>query len=392
MRRWEICWIVSVLWIGGVTLPAEAFAPRAGQTVVVSEALQDDLYVAGGTVTVTAPIDGDLVTGGGAVDLTGDVSGGVLAAEGTVTAGGTIGRTLRAAGGTVAVDSHVKSDAVLAGGTVHMGSATQIGRDLVVGGGGVNVSGTVGRNAFIGGGDVVIGGAIHGDAEIQANRIVLLRTARIGGALRYSADQPIEVQTGAQIAGGATQVPAPSRPRRAIGAPFSSRLWLWRGVAEAIGLLVLGLATFAAAPAGALPVVREVEERFGRSALTGFVLLVTAPAAAGLLAITVIGIPLSVVGMLLYVATLYYALVFVAAWLGRQILQRTRRPGGKAPSIYWAVAVGAVVLAVLFAAPFAGWFARLVAIVAGFGALWTTVWGAVAARPLPGAGSPGTTV
>ena len=168
-----------------------------------------------------------------------------------------------------------------------------------------------------------------------------------------------------------------------LGLLSAPRFWLWRGVAEMIGLLVLRLVTFAAAPRGAFPVVREIHERFGRSLLTGFVLLVTVPVAAVLLVFTVIGIPLSVIGMLLYVATLYPGLVFVAAWLGQRVLQRIRRQGGEIPSIYWSVAVGAIALAVLFAVPFAGWVIRLVAILAGFGALWATVWRAVAARPSP---------
>jgi len=389
MRRWGGCWIVSILSIGAFAFPAMALVPRTGQTVVVSEALHDDLYVAGGTVTMSAAIDGDVTAAGGTVDLTGDVTGSVLAAGGTVTAGGTIGRSLRAAGGAVTVDSHIKSDAVLAGGVVRVDAVAQIGRDLAVGGGSVNVSGTVGRNALIGGGDAVIGGTIHGDVEIQANRIVLLPTARIGGALRYFADQPIEIQAGAQIAGGTTQMPAPSRPRQAIGAPISPRLWLWRGIVEMISILVLGCVTFAVAPRGAFPVVRELEERFGRSLLTGFILLVTVPVAAALLVLTVIGIPVSVIGMLLYVATLYPGLVFVAAWLGHRALQRMRHQGQEGPSIYWSVAAGAVALAVLFAVPFAGWVIRLVAILAGFGALWVTVWRAVAARPAtPGTLSP----
>jgi hypothetical protein len=108
-----------------------------------------------------------------------------------------------------------------------------------------------------------------------------------------------------------------------------------------------------------------------------------------LLVFTVVGIPLSVVGMLLYAATLYPALVFVAAWLGHWLIQRMRRQGAGEPSIYWALAAGAVALAVLFALPLAGWVIRLVAILAGFGALWTIVWRGVASRPLaPGTPSP----
>jgi hypothetical protein len=381
MRKWGRCWIASVLWIAALALPAMAFVPRTGQTVVVSEALQDDLYLAGGTVTATAAVDGDVAATGGTVDLAGDVSGGVLAAGGALTVGGTIGRALRAAGGAVTIDARIKGDAVLAGGTVRVDSAAQIGRDLVIGGGSVNVSGRVGRNALVGGGDVVIGGAIRGDAEIQANRIIVLPTARIGGALRYAADQPIEIQAGAQIAGGTTQMPAASRPRQVVTSPFSPRRWLWRSIAETIGVLVLGFVVFAVAPKGAATVVGEVRERFGHSLLTGFVLLVTVPVAAVLLLFTVVGIPLSVVGMLLYLATLYPGLIFVAAWLGDRILQRIRKRVDATPSIYWPLAVGAIALALLFAVPFAGWLLRLVAILVGFGALWATVWRGITGHP-----------
>ncbi len=118
------------------------------------------------------------------------------------------------------------------------------------------------------------------------------------------------------------------------------------GTAAYLGLAILGWGGFAAFFSHR---VREVQERLGRSLLTGFVLLVTVPVAAVLLVFTVIG-------------------------------------GGEGPSIYWSVAVGTIALAVLFAVPFAGWVIRLVAILAGFGALWATVWRAVAARP----SSPGT--
>lgn len=358
-----------------------AFVPRTGNTVVVSEAIQDDLYLAAGTVMTTAAVDGDVVAAGGTVDLGGDVTGSVTAAGGTLTIGGTIGRSLRAAAGTVTLDARIMNDAVLAGGVVRVHPAARVGRDLAVGGGTVNLAGMVGRNALIGGGEVVIGGAIHGDAEIQANRIVLLPTARIGGALRYSAGQPIEIQAGAQVAGGTTQMRAPSRPRRMVGSPFDPRFRLLRSIVEMIALLVLGFVTFAVAPRGASSVVREIRERFWRSLLIGFVLLVTVPAAAVLLVFTVIAIPLSAIAMRLYLATFYPGQVFVAAWLGQAILTRVRRGSGGGPTFYWALLVGSILLVMLFAVPFVGWAIRLAAVFSGFGALWVILWAGVTARP-----------
>jgi cytoskeletal protein CcmA (bactofilin family) len=380
MRAWASAWILGLGFISMFAGPAMAFVPRSGSTVIVSQAIPDDLYLAGGTVMTSAPVDGDIVAAGGNVDLAGGASGGVLATGGTLTLGGTIGRSLRAAGGTVTLDAQISGDAVVAGGVVRVQPAARVGRDLVVGGGTLNVAGMVGRNALISGGDVVIGGAIRGDADIQANRIILLPTARIGGALRYSADRPIEVQAGAQVAGGTTQVQRPLRPRRMMASPLGARFRLWRGVAEMIAFLVLGFVTFALAPRGASVVVREIHERFWRSLLIGFVLLVTVPAAALLLLFTVVAIPLSAIAMLLYFATLYPGQLFVAAWLGQAILTRIGRE--KPPSAYWSLVVGALVLVIAFAFPFAGWVIRLVAVCSGFGALWVILWAGVTLRPV----------
>lgn len=62
--------------------PALAFVPRTGNVVVVSEPLQDDVYISGGTVQVASAVDGDVVVAGGTVTLTGPVTGSILAAGG----------------------------------------------------------------------------------------------------------------------------------------------------------------------------------------------------------------------------------------------------------------------------------------------------------------------
>jgi hypothetical protein len=377
MRTWTLRLIAGLALVFTFPLPALAFVPRAGGNVVFSESIKDDLYIAGGSVTVNALIDGDVTAAGGAVELNGQVTGGVLAAGGALRITGTIGRNLRAAGGTLSLDARVARDAILAGGSVNVTQGTQIGRDLVAGGGNITVSGIVGRDAVVRGGNVVIAGTIHGNARVRANRIVLLSTARIGGKLRYSATEPIDIRPGARIAGGTEQVPAPARPRRAA-ALFPL---LWARVAEGLALLVLGLVIFDLAPWGASAVVNEMGHRFGRSLLAGFVLLVAVPVAAALVTVTIIGIPLSLCALLLYLATVYPGQVFVAGWLGRLILQLSRRTARQPPAASWSVVVGTIVLVLLFAVPYGGWAFRLVSIMAGFGALWVTIWRSVTSRP-----------
>jgi len=42
--------------------------------------------------------------------------------------------------------------------------------------------------------------------------------------------------------------------------------------------------------------------------------------------------------------------------------------------------VGVILFAIVVAVPFIGWLLRLVALLAGFGALWAAVWATRAAR------------
>ncbi len=370
-------------------LPAFAFTPLAGDIVVFSRTIQDDLYIAGRSVRVNGTIDGDVAAAGGDVEIDGQVSGDALAAGGTLRIGGDIGRSLRASAGTLSIDARIGRDAVLAGGTIDVSQAAQVGRDLVVGGGTITLSGTVGRDAVIRGGTVVIGGTIQGNARVRANQIVLLPTARIGGKLRYAVGQAIQIPPGARISGGTEQIPGSPRP----GAAVLSQVW--RSLAEALALLVLGLVIFAVAPRGAGAVVTNVGRRFGRDILTGFILVVAVPAAAILLLVTLIGIPVSVVAMLLYLATLYPGQVFVASWLGSSILRAVRRGTETPPSTVWSLVLGTVILVLLFAIPYGGWAVHFVAILVGFGALWLTVWEAAAHAPgppvagVPGSGVPG---
>ncbi|HEU4798003.1 MAG TPA: polymer-forming cytoskeletal protein, partial [bacterium] len=267
----------------------------------------------------------------------------ILASGGTVTIRGQVGRSIRAAAGTLAVGGRIGTDAVLAGGNVNVEREAEVGRDLVVAGGSVQVSATVHRNAYLTGGSVTIAGTVDGNVEAQADEVVLLPTARIKGSLRYSSGRPIEIQSGAQVSGQVTRVARPSRSRSMLnpasrfGFRFAGRL------IEALWLLVIGFIFVAVAPRAVLRVKERVGGRFGMSLLTGFVLAVVVPFAVVLMLLTIIGIPLAVVVMCLYLATLYPGLVFVSAWLGDAIGRRLgRRQAGLSP--YLAVTLGVLVL------------------------------------------------
>lgn len=371
MRQSRITVVLAVVLVLGIALPAMAFVPRAGNTVVVAESIDDDVYVAGGTVEVSGEIDGDVVAAGGTVTLSGPVTGGILSGAGTLSIGGTVGRSVRAAAGNLALRAEVGTDAVLAGGSVTLERSGSVGRDLVAAGAGVQLSGRVQRNAYLTGGTITIGGSVDGNVEAHADRVVLLPTAQIAGKLRYSADYPIEIPSGAQVTGDVTRVDRPSRSRTILDPATRFRIRFAGRILETLWLLALGLVLMAITPRGIHAVAERIRTQFGGTLLAGFVLLVIVPVAAVVLLFTVVGVPVALALLLLYVTTLYPGQVFVAAWLG-EALTRQRGRGGSSP--YLSLIVGVIVLIVLVSLPFVGWMFRLLAVCVGFGALWAAIW------------------
>jgi cytoskeletal protein CcmA (bactofilin family) len=311
-----------------------------------------------------------VVAAGGSVTLSGPVSGSVLAGGGNVHVSGAVGRSLRAGAGTLTLGGRVATDALLAGGSVEVQRDAEVGRDLLATGGSLRVTGAVGRNAFLSGGTVIIGGRIEGDVTVEADHLTVLSSARVGGRLRYRSNRPAEIQEGSQIAGGVEVMPRRVRPRSAFRAfPF---VLAWR-VTEALWLLVIGLVLLIVAPRAVTRVSERIRRGFGYSLLTGFILVIVLPVAAVIVALTFLGIPLALLLMLLYGATLIAAQIFPAAWLGRWLLSRVARVGAE-PSPYLAQIVGTVLLVLLIAVPFLGWLVRLVAVLLGVGALWAAIW------------------
>ncbi len=369
-------WVVLVLigvWCLAIASPALAFVPRAGNVIVVSEPIQDDVYLSGGTVGVVGAIDGDLAAVGGTLTLAGPVTGSILAAGGTLMIEGPIGRTLRAAGGTLRVASRITGDAVLAGGNIEVAQTAEVGRDLVAAGGTIALWGSVKRNALLSGGRILIRGTIQGDADVRGNQVVIEKGARIEGKLRYTADAEAEIQPGAQVSGGVERLLPPLRQRPS----WVINLWPFAivgHVLEALWLLAFGFIAMALTPRTVLQGAERIRLQFGLSLLTGFVLLVVVPVGAGLLVVTLLGIPLGVVVLLLYLATLYPGLIFTAVALGEYIIRGWQWGPARRASPYFVVTVGTVGLALLFAIPWLGWIVRFLAVLVGFGAFWATMW------------------
>ncbi|MBN2095619.1 MAG: hypothetical protein JW727_06220 [Candidatus Aenigmarchaeota archaeon] len=125
----------------------------SGDTVYVSEPIQDDIFVTAGTIYVDAPVSGAIL-GGGKVVLNEPVQGDVLAIGGDIDVNSEVYGRLVAIGGTVNVKGNVSTNLLFAGGSAKILPGAVIGRDAVFYAGMVSNEGEVGGNLRVEGGNL----------------------------------------------------------------------------------------------------------------------------------------------------------------------------------------------------------------------------------------------
>jgi hypothetical protein len=102
------------------------------------------------------------------------------------------------------------------------------------------------------------------------------------------------------------------------------------------------------------------------SAGAGFVALIATPIAAILLCITLIGLPVAIGVLFVYVAGLYLAKILVGAYLGRELIGAKDSTG--LPTLL-GLLVGVAILQAVFLVPIGGGILRFAVLCAGLGAL-----------------------
>ncbi|MFB6119773.1 MAG: polymer-forming cytoskeletal protein [Halobacteriaceae archaeon] len=320
------------------TVPTTAVADsRAGGTVVVEEGeTVTGLEAVGGTVIVRGTVDGDLEGLAGTIVVTGTVTGDVEASAGNVQIGGRVGGDVTAATGSFVLERNAS-----------------IGGNLRVAAGSVHVEGSVG-----------------GFVESAADTTVLGPTASVGGDLRYSGD--LERAAGATVAGTVTRDESLGVNVSVFGLSAPTIPGWTVALYAALVNFVVGAILLYAVPEFAGGVAERARETPLRSAGVGFLTLVAVPVALVLLLITVIGIPLSIVGVFAFVVLLWAGYVFGAYALGSWLCSLA-----DVANRYAALALGLVAVTALSLVPWVGGLAEFVVFLLGLGALTWSLYRAV---------------
>jgi len=344
--------IVSLLVILLMTFTAVAvlaFDARYGDLVTVAsgEVIDDDLYVGGETIIIDGTINGDLIVAGRTIMVNGPVNGSIIAAGQTVNINGDVSRAVRVVGETLNISNTIGGDLLVAGAKFIMASTAEIGGDLLLGV----------RSARI-------EGLIKGDMNGGVDSLTIAPTASIQGKLTYISENEANIQSGAQIGGKITHELYIVKESLTAGI----RLGLWGKVIGFLMALVLGIIIVLLAPKRVKAVTESIRTRPWASLGWGALILVATPIAAGIVCITIIGLPLGLIALAHYIIAIYLTQLFVGLLIGQLIIGAFRGVETKA-ALIGALALGLAILSLLRLIPYLDFFIGLATVLFGLGAI-----------------------
>ena len=333
-------------------------------SVAENETVSGNLYVASGETYIKGIVKGDVVAATGKLSIDGTVSGDVIAVSGQIDSSGNVNGDLRVAGGQVRISGKVDGDLLVAGGDVSLLSGGYVRGDVIVAGGIINLDGKVAGGVRATTGNMFIRGWVDGSVIVNSGVVTVTQGAVINGNLNIKSTRNADIDQGAQIKGTVMQHIV--RPKEVSpGAKIAAIIYGF------FAYLVLGLFIYWLFSKPFKQVSETISEEPGKAFLYGLAAFFLVPVVIIFLFITLIGIPIAVLLLLIYVTTVVLSKLFVALAAGKYLFKRFG--SSKKVSDYAAIALGLLVYVVLANIPVISWIINFGVWFLGLGSIFLSL-------------------
>ncbi|WP_135606128.1 hypothetical protein [Methanococcoides sp. NM1] len=366
MRIDRTLWLLPILlllFFAGNASAALMF--DAGETVIIDDIVEDDVYLAGDTLIVSGTVLGDVVATGGTVQIYGNVSGDLIVAAGDVIITGSVGDDVRVACGNFELSGHVGDDLLVTAGTVSTNETATIGGDTTIRSGDADLAGNFGGLLDVSAGDLVFSGNVEGDAILDASDLTIQPDSSIKGDLEYSSSKEISIPVG--IVGEEIKPERTEQREDSFDGDGVLKVISFIGkIAYYLFLFALGVILILVFPEKTEEIVKDIQEETFKNIAVGLLILVASIIGSLVLLITVIGIPIALFLLLLLFIVLLIAKIYTAMWLG----EVTFRKAGFEYNQWTVLAVGLLLLLILTELPFVGGIISLLATLVAMGSMY----------------------
>ncbi len=363
-RRWRLPrpGLRLLIVLLALSLPGSALERRHSEfvTVAANETVDDTLLASGNIVRVEGVVNGDLLVFAGSVEVRGTVKGDLVSFAKRTVVSGTVEGNIYDFSNSLDLDGQLGHSIYGFMQSLHVNDRGRVGGGVVVAAGDVSLEGEVKRSATVYAGNTDVSGSIGRELTMAGDNLTVTSTARIGGNLSARVRELKNVH----IADGATIVGTRDIQLRVRQSHFARpRFYFFQAIWLAAAMLVgwLGMVLF---PGFFQASTRAVGSGW-RSLGLGVAVLAGVPVAIILTAITLVGFPVSLMLLMVYLAAIYLAKIWVGAFLGQMLVKHTGATKGD-----WLLGllVGLLILTIVRFIPYLGGLVHFGVICLGLGA------------------------
>ncbi len=356
--------------------PALAKVQYSEGEVIISknEVVADDLYVAGKTIRIEGRVEGDLYAAAENIFVTGTITGDTTAVGSDITIEGSIGQDVYLFGRNISLNRAKVTDSLhMAGQNIIVSSDTLLGGSLLSAGNNIRNDATIARSLMLGGRSVYHNAPVLGEARLAGENITLGPKTSINKDLTYFlSPEKGKIDNQAQVKGNTNVVTEPTewKQKRTIDEQNRRNFgYIWRAWSY-VGMLLAGGIMIWLLRKPLNTAVNSLHNRSLNALGSGLLITILTPPALILLSLTVIGIPLSLLALPLYLILLYTAKIVVSLAIARTLFSAASI--SKTTPLF-EMFVGVTVLHLLKIIPVGGHFISMIATWIGLGAIYLSL-------------------
>jgi len=354
--------ILGVVAFAGVT-SAQSVKTGDVVTVAAGEKVDSLLFASGSNIDIAGTVNGDVLCAGQTVTISGTVRGDVFCAGQTINVSGKVEGSVRLAGQAVTLGGTIGGSATVASQTLSLEKNSFVQRDLVGGAQAATLNGTIGRDVAIGATNVTVNGQVGRNVQGEVETLTVGSTGQIGGDVGYTSNTGAVVNPGGTIAGTVTRTPRTQQPKASAYTPLAFTVFSF--IYTFVTLLILALALVLFVPSTLHEAASKTLRSPGQIVLTGLVGVIVVPILIFGLLISIIGLPLGILVLLLWLIVVIISGPFTGYTLGRVILKTEKNP-------FFIMLLGSSLLLVSYFIPIIGFLTALAAYLFGTGMILNT--------------------
>lgn len=358
-------------------LPLFLFAPLASKAYVVKsndfiyvakdEVIEGNLYFQAKSVTIEGQVWGDVIGVSPNLQINGQVKGDVLAIAQNINITGKVDGDLRIISNTTNISGNISKNINFLGESLVLTESSSAGQDILLASVNSEFNGKVAGNIHGTSNNVLIRGEVSKDINLtidQTKRKKYLNTLKIEepavvmGSLNYKAGNNALI-TSENIKGEINKKDPNKAPHET---PNAGKI-IYSILSAFLMAILLHLLFKEKIKNLKNIIINKNYKTIGY----GAIILFLTPIASLIAMITVIGIPIAIIALIIWGIMLFLSTILVALAVGDYFFKLIKK---EKLSWYLKALVGIILMTIICAVPFVGWFIKLIAALIGLGSFY----------------------